>query len=441
MKLNVGAGDVQLDGYTQIDAKFGHDALKLEFADGAADEVYSSHMLEHLPHDQVRAALLEWYRVLKPGGRMRIAVPDFAKIAKAYIDGAEIPTALLVCGGQTDGRDFHKTLFDEAHLKQLMESVGLVNVKPFEAEFQDCSALPISLNLQGMKPVVVSLPRIHAVMSMPRLAFSDNMLSVTHTCARLGIALTKVTGAFYGQCLERGLSDGLHGFDYMLTIDYDTLFVPEDVIALAKLAMEHPEADAVAPVQVRRDMDSVLFTGIGDKDTARLTIKASDLCQPLYEVRSCHFGLTLIKVAALKDLPHPWFMPEPSPDGTWGENRIDEDVAFWLKFRAAGKRAFVAPSVVVGHAQLVASWPDQNMRTVFQYIPDYWKQGKPENVWNPQKRCEHENPISDREPLVQQGGHHQSGPAGSGAVRSPRRGRVRGQSDELDGGQGREAAG
>lgn len=435
VKLNIGAGDIPIEGYTPVDAKLGHDASRLEYDDCVADEVYASHVLEHVKHDDVRATVAEWYRVLKPGGRMRIAVPDFAKIAAAYLNGAEIPTALLVCGGQQDGDDFHKTLFDEAHLTDLMQSVGLVDIKTFEAEYKDCSALPISLNLQGTKPVTVTLPRIHAIMSMPRLAFSDNMLSVSHACGRLGIALTKVTGAFWGQCLERGLSDGLTGFDYMMTIDYDTLFTPEDVVKLAQLAVEHPEADAIAPIQVRRDLDSVLFTGIGPDGTAALTLRAEDLMKPLYEVRSCHFGLTLLKVSALKDIPHPWFMPQPDKSGNWGDGRIDEDIAFWLKFREAGKRTFVAPGVVVGHAQLVATWPDQNMRTVFQYIPDYWKQGKPVNVWNPETRCKDENQVSDSDGGVSERRGNRPGTTGGRVVCGSRGRGVRGR------GKGREAAG
>lgn len=51
----------------------------------SVDVVYHSHMLEHLDRYVAEDFLIEVYRVLKPGGIHRIAVPDFEKACKAYI--------------------------------------------------------------------------------------------------------------------------------------------------------------------------------------------------------------------------------------------------------------------------------------------------------------------------------------------------------------------
>lgn len=53
--------------------------------DASADCVYHSHLLEHLPESIARRFLLECKRVLKPGGILRVVVPDLEQIARDYV--------------------------------------------------------------------------------------------------------------------------------------------------------------------------------------------------------------------------------------------------------------------------------------------------------------------------------------------------------------------
>jgi predicted SAM-dependent methyltransferase len=55
----------------------------LHYPSGSVEAVYSSHMLEHLYLSDARALLHECWRVLKPGGVLRLALPDM----EAFIDG------------------------------------------------------------------------------------------------------------------------------------------------------------------------------------------------------------------------------------------------------------------------------------------------------------------------------------------------------------------
>ena len=57
---------------------------KLPFPDNSQSVIYSAHMFEHIPHDTVLFILKECFRVLKPGGTVRIEVPDINKIIAAY---------------------------------------------------------------------------------------------------------------------------------------------------------------------------------------------------------------------------------------------------------------------------------------------------------------------------------------------------------------------
>jgi predicted SAM-dependent methyltransferase len=53
--------------------------------DNTFDIVYHSHVLEHFSKTQSKSFLQECHRVLKPGGTLRIAIPDLEQIAKVYL--------------------------------------------------------------------------------------------------------------------------------------------------------------------------------------------------------------------------------------------------------------------------------------------------------------------------------------------------------------------
>ncbi len=57
--------------------------------DATCDAVYHSHMLEHLPKWQVPGFLAECHRVTRPGGVIRVAVPDLEQICRHYLANLE----------------------------------------------------------------------------------------------------------------------------------------------------------------------------------------------------------------------------------------------------------------------------------------------------------------------------------------------------------------
>ena len=117
---------------------------------------------------------------------------------------------------------------------------------------------------------------------------------------------------------------------------------------------------------------------LGDGNgAARQTMPAAELEEPYLKPLFGHFGLTLIRVEALKRIPRPWFLHHPAPDGGYGDGRVDEDIHFWRQARAAGLAIGITPQVRIGHLQLVVSWPDENLRPVHQYLPEYGKEGRP----------------------------------------------------------------
>ena len=405
LRLNLGAGAVPLDGYENLDRATGQEVYPLPYADGSAEMIRASHVLEHFSHRETMKVLAEWVRVLEPGGWLRVAVPDFDRIIECYESGGQYPIEGWLMGGHVDANDHHGAIFAEEPLAHALQIAGLVEVRRWESDAPDCSSLPISLNIEGRKPlpgedfrpvapepdpapVQVERPpkgAIQAVMTLPRLAFTDNMFSALQALVPLGIGLERSTGVFWGQCLtkliERKIADDAR---YVLTLDYDTVFTAADVLELYRLLETRPEIDAVCAFQWRRDKTSPLFTmeRADSCDQPReIHVPFDHLRAEAMRLRTGHFGLTLFRAAAFADVERPWFHSVPGTDGRWDDKRMDEDIAFWHRWAEAGKTLYQANRCAVGHLQLVVTWPGRMMTAHHQYVPDWTEHGKPAEAW------------------------------------------------------------
>jgi predicted SAM-dependent methyltransferase len=94
--LNLGCGNKFHTEWTNVDfvstgkGVIAHDLLRgIPFPDNSFKVVYHSHVLEHFPKRKAAEFIKECYRVLSPGGIIRIAVPDLEQIARNYIQQME----------------------------------------------------------------------------------------------------------------------------------------------------------------------------------------------------------------------------------------------------------------------------------------------------------------------------------------------------------------
>lgn len=94
--LNLGCGRAvhpdwrNLDIVPLVDGVQACDLSKgIPFDAESADAVYHSHVLEHLRTPDAESFLTECHRVLRPGGILRIAVPDLEGICRAYLRALE----------------------------------------------------------------------------------------------------------------------------------------------------------------------------------------------------------------------------------------------------------------------------------------------------------------------------------------------------------------
>lgn len=89
--LNIGCGNnyhkdwINLDLYRSKFVRYHNIKKKLPFLDNSVDVIYHSHVLEHLRKDDAKKFLKDCFRVLRPGGIMRVVVPDLEKITREYL--------------------------------------------------------------------------------------------------------------------------------------------------------------------------------------------------------------------------------------------------------------------------------------------------------------------------------------------------------------------
>lgn len=139
-KLHIGCGDKYIPGFVHIDARelphvdYVTPADKLDmFADQSVDLIYSCHMLEHLRRNEVAIVLREWHRVLKPGGILRLAVPDFEKIVEVYLKTKDLKSFLgLLAGRQDYPENTHYGVFDFAYLSEILSEIGFKNTHRYD---------------------------------------------------------------------------------------------------------------------------------------------------------------------------------------------------------------------------------------------------------------------------------------------------------------------
>jgi predicted SAM-dependent methyltransferase len=147
------------------------DATKgLPIPTGGVDVLYSSHMLEHLDQKEVATFLKEAKRVLRPGGIIRIAVPDLRKQVQQYIESNDADAFILAtlltqprprAIGQRlrillVGTRHHQWMYDGMSLLRLLEDHGFIDPKILKAgESTIDNPLDLDLNERDSESVYI----------------------------------------------------------------------------------------------------------------------------------------------------------------------------------------------------------------------------------------------------------------------------------------------
>ena len=148
IKLELGSGPKKgTNGWTTIDTQSSDINWDLRrgipLPDNCVDEIYSSHLLEHISYHDLVIFLSECHRVMRVEGKFLVCVPNFKLYIDAYQEGRMFKNrdswwkpGLIDTGSTIDQLNYitymrgqHKYMFDEENLINTLRQAGFSDVK------------------------------------------------------------------------------------------------------------------------------------------------------------------------------------------------------------------------------------------------------------------------------------------------------------------------
>lgn len=219
--------------------------------------------------------------------------------------------------------------------------------------------------------------KLWAMMTAPRYEAVSTRNVIQEVLRSMNIPLSVSGGVFYGQCMQRMLIDGIgKGADIALTIDGDSVFGPDHINRLLYVMANRPDIDALAPLQVRRGMRFPLMS------VSPVNLTPGEPCEhggtgfletdgdPI-RVETAHFGLTMIRLDRLREIPRPWFYSKPDRNGDWENDKVDDDIWFWKVWENNKRTIYVDPQCRIGHMEEMVAGFDDEGRIKHYYMRDW----------------------------------------------------------------------
>lgn len=139
-------GDKSVRADAHVNATHEFDMVSAADVDDAYDEIVAIDILEHIRPDKWRVTLEYWCAFLKPGGTIRIQVPNLVNISARYLAGDidEETANRVIYGERTNEWDTHYQLFSMERLTGTLREFGL--------EILEQSSLHVNIVVTAKKP-------------------------------------------------------------------------------------------------------------------------------------------------------------------------------------------------------------------------------------------------------------------------------------------------
>src|SRR6188474_893740 len=139
--LNLGSGRVHWPfPWKNVDLEQGDirsDIRKIDLPDGYAQAIAAIHVIEHFYVWEVPALLVEWKRLLKPGGKLILELPSMDKVINylhaCVVAGQKLSPTMswFVFWGDPRAQNelmIHRWGYTEAMLREIVEGAGFIGV-------------------------------------------------------------------------------------------------------------------------------------------------------------------------------------------------------------------------------------------------------------------------------------------------------------------------
>lgn len=167
MKLNIGCGGRRIEGFTGVDAVqrpaadiiARADAIPLE--DGSVEEIMAIHLFEHFYRWECDTVIAEWLRLLQPGGRLVLELPNLIKCCENVIHGRMVggkePDQLSMWGLYGDPREgdpfmAHRWAWSPKTLKNFLESKGFIKIYEKPTQWHPAGRDHRDMRIEAIRP-------------------------------------------------------------------------------------------------------------------------------------------------------------------------------------------------------------------------------------------------------------------------------------------------
>lgn len=173
IRLNLGCGDKLLNGYINVDIvskrsgkepDINCDIKNLHlFIDNYADEILAVHVIEHFWRWEVNNVLAEWFRVLKPGGKIILECPNLISACQEFLKNPDINSGAgkegqrskWVFYGDPNWKDslmVHRWGYTPYSLGKILYEAGFIDIEQEPAQFK--LKEPRDMRITAIKPIL-----------------------------------------------------------------------------------------------------------------------------------------------------------------------------------------------------------------------------------------------------------------------------------------------